>query len=101
MALTAASLAARVDVSALATQIGASLAAAYSAAPAGSKPTGKDNLELFLQPVVDALAAAVVAELQQNAVVAGDVVVASVSAVTVGAGVSGPGTGTLAAGRIL
>lgn len=100
MAMTAASLAARVDTAALAAQVGADLLAAYQAAPEGGKPTGADNLQLLLDRLVPAFAAAVVAEVQANALVAGNVVVTSVSAVTVGAGVSGPGTGTLAAGRI-
>lgn len=49
---------------------------------------------------IDALCAAIIAHIQANAVVSGPVTVASVSGVTVGAGVSGPGAGTLAGGTI-
>jgi hypothetical protein len=50
---------------------------------------------------VDALCAALVAHIQANAVVSGPVTVTSVSGVTPGGGVSGPGAGTLAGGTIL
>lgn len=49
---------------------------------------------------IDALCAAIVAHIQANAVVAGPVVVTSVSAVQPGVGISGPGAGTLSAGTI-
>lgn len=49
---------------------------------------------------VDALCAAIVAHIQANAVITGPVTVTSVSGVTPGAGVSGPGSGTLTSGTI-
>ena len=47
-----------------------------------------------------ALAAAIVKYIQANATVSGPVVVASVSAVTSGPAISGPGAGVLTAGVI-
>ncbi len=49
---------------------------------------------------IDKLCAAIVTHIQTNALVAGPVVVTSVSGVTTGPGVSGPGAGTLTAGTI-
>ncbi len=49
---------------------------------------------------VDALASAIVTEIETNAVVSGPINVASVSGITPGTGVSGPGTGTLVNGVI-
>ncbi|GEM_PF-3238165 len=49
---------------------------------------------------VDAVASAIVTEIETNAVVSGPVNVASVSGVTAGTGISGPGTGTLVNGVI-
>lgn len=49
---------------------------------------------------IDALCAAIVDHIQNNAVVAGPVVVTSVAGVTPGTGVSGAGAGTLSDGSI-
>jgi len=49
---------------------------------------------------VDAFCAALVTEITGNAVVTGAVAVTSVSGVTPGGGVSGPGTGNLTGGTI-